>query len=104
MFGDLMGDMQEKQNAMRKKLEGIRIDAQAGDGAVKVTVTAARQLVNVSLDPTIVDPEDVEQLEDFLVVAVNKAMELAVQKETEITQELLRDMLPPGLDGLDGLF
>ena len=104
MFGDLMGDMQEKQNAMRKKLEGIRIDAQAGDGAVKVTVTAARQLVNVSLDPTIVDPEDVEQLEDFLVVAVTKAMELAVQKETEITQELLRDMLPPGLDGLDGLF
>lgn len=104
MFGDLMGDMQEKQNAMRKKLEGIRIEAQAGDGAVKVTVTAARQLVNVSLDPAIVDPDDVEQLEDFLVVAVNKAMELAVQKETEITQELLRDMLPPGLDGLDGLF
>lgn len=104
MFGDLMGGMQEQQEAMRKKLEGITIDAEAGDGAVKVTVTATRKIINVSIDPSIVDPADVEQIEDLLIVAINDALEQAAQKEASAAQDMIKDMLPPGLGGLDGLF
>lgn len=102
MFGNLMGDMQEKQDAMRKQLDGILIDTEAGDGAVKVTVTASRKITNISIDKSIVD--DVEQIEDLLVVAINDALELAAQKEAENAQSLLKDMLPPGLGDLGGMF
>ncbi len=104
MFGDLMGGMQEKQDAMREKLEGIMIDTEAGGGAVKVTVTASRKIVNISIDKSIVDPDDVEQMEDLLVVAINNAMDLAAQKEAESAQDILKDMLPPGIGDLGNLF
>jgi hypothetical protein len=104
MFGDLMGGMQEQQEAMRKKLEAITIDTEAGDGAVKVTVTATRKIVNISVDPSIVDPQDVEQLEDLMIVAINEALDLAAQREASEAQEMIKDMLPPGMGGLDGLF
>ena len=104
MFGDLMGGMQEQQEAMRKKLEGITIEAEAGGGAVKVTVTATRKIVNISVDPSILDPEDAEQLEDLLVVAINKGLEKAALKEAAAAQDMLKDMLPPGMGDLDGLF
>ena len=99
-----MGGMQEKQDAMREKLEGITINAEAGNGAVKVTVTASRRLVNISIDKTIVDSEDTEQMEDLILVAINEAMDLAAQKEAEMAQEVLRDMMPPGMGNLGNLF
>jgi DNA-binding YbaB/EbfC family protein len=104
MFGDLMGGMQEQQDAMREKLEGITINAGAGNGAVKVTVTASRKLVNISIDKSIVDPEDTEQMEDLILVAINEAMDLAAKKEAEMAQEVLRNMMPPGMGDLGNLF
>ena len=104
MFGDLMGGMQEKQEALRKKLEAIEINAEAGDGAIKVTVSATRKLLNITIDKTIVDAEDTEQLEDLLLVAINRAMELAAEEEAKSSQNLLQDMLPPGLGNLGDMF
>lgn len=104
MFGDLMGGMQEKQDAMREKLDSITIDSEAGNGAVKITVTASRRLVNISIDKSIVDPEDTEQMEDLILVAVNEAMDLAAKKEADMAQEILRDMMPPGMGNLGNLF
>lgn len=102
MFGDLFGQMEEQQQALREKLREIIIEEEAGDGAVKVTVNAARELTDIQVDPAIVDPEDVEQLQDLLLVAVNKALEAAAVKEAAESQKLISNMLPPGMSGLFG--
>lgn len=104
MFGDMMGDMQKKQEEMRKALALITIDAEAGDGAVKVTANAAREITNISIDKEKLDWEDTEQVEDLLLVAINRVLQLAAEKEAEESQRLLKDMLPPGLGDLSGLF
>ena len=102
MFEDLMGGMKEQQKAMRLKLAQIIIEEQAGDGAVKVAANANREIVNITIDRTALDEDDHEQLEDFLVIAINKALEKAAQKETEETQKMINDLLPPGFGDLMG--
>jgi len=102
MFGDMFGQVEEQQKALKEKLSQITIDAEAGDGAVKVTATATRQITNISIDKSAIDWEDVEQVEDLVMVAVNRALEKAALKEAEATQALLKDMMPPGLGNLFG--
>ncbi len=104
MFGDLLGDMQEKQKAIKEKLATITVEAEAGGGAVKVRANANKEILNISISKEIVDPEDTEQLEDLLLVAINRAIGLAVEKEQSETQNLIKDMLPPGMGGLGNLF
>ena len=104
MFGDLFGDMEAKQQALRERLAKINLEAESGDGAVKVTANANREIVNLSLSDDLLAAEDREQLEDLIVVAVNRALDLAAAKEAEENQELLKSMLPPGLEGLGGMF
>ncbi len=100
MFGDMMGQMQEMQAKMKERLREIEIQAEAGDGLVKVTANAAREITNISIDPSIVDPEDTGATEDLVMVAVNRALEEAAAVEATEGQSLLKDMLPPGLGGL----
>lgn len=104
MFGDMMGQMQEMQAKLKEKLRTITLEVEAGDGAVKVTVNAAREITNIAIDPSIVDPEEVEVIEDLVVIAINRALEQAAQREAAESQEMVKDMLPPGLGGLGGLF
>lgn len=104
MFGDLLGDMQERQKAMRKKLAGITVEAEAGDGAVRVKANANREIVNISFDKSKLNWEDQEMVEDLLIAAINHAMEKAAAKEAEEAQNIMKDMLPPGLGGLGNLF
>ncbi len=102
MFGDLLGNMEEKQRAVKEALAQIEITETAGDGAVTVTVNANREVLNIALDREALDWDDVEQVEDLLVVAVNGALSKAAEREAAETQRLLKDMLPPGLDWLFG--
>ena len=102
MFGDMFGQMEEQQKALREKLSAIYVEAEAGDGAIKVTATATRELTNIKIDPSVVDLEDIEQLEDLLLVAINRVMEKAAAKEAAESQELLSNMLPPGMGDLFG--
>lgn len=104
MFGDLFGDMEARQKEMQEHLATIRIQAEAGEGAVKITANAKRQILNVSINKEALDWEDVEQVEDLIAVAVNRALELAAQKEAEETQQLLQKIMPPGLGDLSDLF
>ncbi len=101
-----LGGMKEKIEAIKKSLDTIYVEAEAGDGAVRVTVTANKNLKNISLDKAIVDPEDIEQLEDLITVATNRAMEKA---EVKAAEEMKKgyDSIMPGLSnmpGMDGLF
>lgn len=85
---------------MHEKLAAITIEAEAGDGAVKVTANAAREILNIKFDKALLDWDDQEQVEDFVTVAVNRALALAAEKEAAESQNMIQNMIPPGLEGL----
>lgn len=95
-----MGQMQEMQAQMKEKLRAIEVTGEAGDGMVKVTSNGAREIVNIKIDPSLAG--DADALEDLLLVATNRALELAAEKEASEGQALLGNMLPGGLGGLFG--
>ena len=92
----MFGDMEEKQKLLKAKLAETIVEAEAGDGALVVKANANRELINIRIDPSIIDPQDPEQLEDLLLVAVNRVMQMAAEKEAAEGQKLIQDMLPPG--------
>ena len=104
MFGDLLGNFQEKQEALKEKLATITVDAEVAGGAVKVKANCARQIVDISIDKSALDWEDVEEVQDLVMEAVNRALTLAAEKEQTEAQNLVKDIMPPGLGNLGNLF
>ena len=80
MFDDLLGNLQKQQEALQQKLAEIFVEAEAGDGAVMVKAGADLHIENIKLDPSKLDFSDREQVEDLLVVALNRALELVNAK------------------------
>lgn len=104
MFGDLFGNMEERQKEMQEKLATIQVEVEVGDGAVKVVATGDQRILDISIDKDALDWEDHEQVEDLLMTAVNRALEIAGEKAAAASQEMLKDMMPPGFGGLSNLF
>jgi DNA-binding YbaB/EbfC family protein len=81
--------MQQEMARVQAELEVAIVDGSAGGGVVKATVTGKQELVSVTIDPTAVDPEDVDMLQDLIVAAVNDALrasrELAESKMAAVT-------------------
>ena len=102
MFGDLFGNVAQQQAEMRKKLAEITVTAEAGSGAVKVTANANREILDIRIDQSKLDWDDVEQVQDLVLAAVNNALENAMVKEQAETQKLISQMMPPGMGGLFG--
>ena len=98
-----MGNMEERQKELKSKLAEITVEAEAGDGAIKVTANANREIVNISIDKSRLDWDDHEQVEDLMMVAINRALEKALEKEAAESENLIRDMMPPGFGGLSDL-
>lgn len=76
-MGNLMKQAQKMQRQMeesQKELENAEFTAKAGGGAVEVTVTGKKLIKSIKLQEEIVDPEDIETLEDSIVAAVNEAL------------------------------
>lgn len=107
MFGDLMGMMGKLQETQRKvaetkeRLNTVLIDEQSGDGLLKVTVTANREVKSVTVDDTLL--EDKEQLEDYLVMVINKAIARATQINDAELAAAAKDGLP-NIPGMENLF
>ncbi len=104
MFGDLMGMMgklkeaQQKVEETKKRLDTVLVDEQSNDGLLKVTLTANRKIKSIIVDETLL--EDKEQLEDYLILVLNKAIEKASNiNETELAA-VAREGMPsiPGMD------
>ena len=79
-MSNLMKQAQKMQRQMeenQKELEAAEFTAKAGGGAVEVTVTGKKQLTKITLAQEVVDPDDVEMLEDLIKVAVNEAIKMA---------------------------
>ena len=91
-FGNLAKMAQQMQAEMARvqgELETLRLEGTAGGGAVSATVTGKQELVSVTIDPAVVDPDDVEMLQDLVTAAVNdglrRARETAEQKMSAVT-------------------
>lgn len=99
-----MGNMEERQAAMKERLAKIELEAEAGDGAVVVKANGNNEILNVSIDTSKLDMEDKEQLEDLVMVAVNRAIEKAKETAAVEAQKMITEMLPPGMGDFGNLF
>jgi len=80
--------MQQDMQRMQAELEAKEYSAQAGGGMVTALVTGKRELLSLSIDPEVVDPEDVELLQDMITAAVNEALRAAEADMTGNMQQL----------------
>ncbi len=96
MLEDLFGNLQKQQEEMQQKLATIFVEAESGDGAVTVKAGADMHLENIKIDPTKLDVTDTEQLEDLVLEAVNRALEMAHEKAGVESGKLLQQMMPGG--------
>ena len=69
--------MQRQMEESQRELEATEFTAKAGGGAVEVTVTGKKQVTNIVLSQDVVDPDDVEMLQDLILAATNEAMKMA---------------------------
>lgn len=91
--------MQRQMEEQAKELETKEFTATAGGGAVEVTVSGKRQVLKVRLDEEVVDPDDIEMLEDLIVAAVNEALE-QVDAESAGAMSKLTGGMGGGIPGL----
>ena len=80
--------MQQEFLKMQNELEATDFEFTAGGGAVKAVVSGTRQFKSIEIDPEIVDPEDVEMLQDLILAAVNGALEESDKKTSESMSKL----------------
>lgn len=91
--------MQKQMEETTKELENKEYTASAGGGAVTVVVSGKKEVVSVKLSEEVVDPDDIEMLEDLIVAATNEAFR---QMEEESSSAMSK--LTGGLGGLGGGF
>ena len=91
--------MQQDFLKMQQELESREFEFTAGGGAVKATMVGTRQLQSITIDPEVVDPEDVDMLQDLIVAAVNGAIKAADDETNKAMSEL-----QGGHGGFPGLF
>ena len=89
--------MQEEMEKVQGELEEKSVEAAAGGGAVKVVVSGKKQIVNLTIDPEAVDPEDVETLQDMITLAVNEAITKADEMMADGMSAVTGGLNIPGL-------
>jgi len=91
--------VQEKMAEIQDALETKTVSAEAGGGMVKAVANGKQRLVSLSIDREVVNPEDIEMLEDLVLAASNKALEDASRMAQEEMSRATSGMLPniPGL-------
>tara|TARA_R110000868_G_scaffold375264_5_gene639757 strand:- start:453 stop:776 length:324 start_codon:yes stop_codon:yes gene_type:complete len=103
MFGDMMGMMgklketQKKVEETKKRLDTVLVDETSNDNKLKVTLTANRTIKSIEIDDTLL--EDKEQLEDYLILTLNKAIE----KATNVNEAELAAVAKEGMPNIPGM-
>lgn len=95
-----MQKMQEDMARVQAELQQESVTAQAGGGAVTARVSGGLELLELTIDPSAVDPEDVEMLQDVIVAAVNEGMRQAQQLAQERLGNVAGGLSGLGLPGL----
>jgi len=102
MGGGMLQQLQKLQEEMAKTQEALgdeTLSVTAGGGAIEVVITGHQRIQSITIDPEVVDPEDVEMLQDLVVAAVNEAIESA-QKLSSDRLGALTGGMNMGLPGL----
>ena len=100
MGGGMLGQLQKLQQDMvnaQEQLADETLEVTAGGGAITIIVTGHQRLKSIKLQPEVVDPNDVEMLQDLLVAAVNEAIERSQAYAAEKLQGLTGGLGIPGL-------
>ncbi|QIS08234.1 YbaB/EbfC family nucleoid-associated protein [Nocardia arthritidis] len=92
--------MQQAVLAAQAEIAAAEVEGQAGNGLVKVTIKATGEVVSLTIDPKVVDPEDVESLQDLVIGAINDAMANAQQVAADRLGPLAGGGLGGSLPGL----
>lgn len=104
MFGDMMNMMgklketQQKIEATKQRLDTVLIDEKSNDGLLEVTLTANRKIKSIAIDESLL--QDKEQLEDYLILVLNKAIERATNVNEAELAAVAKEGMPniPGMD------
>ena len=89
--------MQEDMAAKQEELEAREYDVSAGGGVVNVKINGKKEIQSVKLSPEIVDPDDIETLEDLIVAAVNEAVKKVESISAEEMQKITGNIGLPGM-------
>ncbi|UCD64841.1 MAG: YbaB/EbfC family nucleoid-associated protein [Candidatus Zixiibacteriota bacterium] len=100
-LGNMMKQFQQMQAKMAQiqaELEETEVEGTAGGGMVKVLINGKMDISSITIDPEVVDPDDVEMLQDLIVAAINQAKEKARQIQSEKMSALTGGINIPGLN------
>ena len=99
-----MGDMMKQVAKMQRKMEELQnelaekiVEGSAGGGMVKVKANGKQDILEIKIDPEVVNPDDVEMLEDLVLSAVNQAREKAAELQAQSMSALTGGLNIPGL-------
>ena len=92
--------MQEDMAAKQEELEAREYDISAGGGVVNVKINGKKEVLSIKLSPEIVDPDDIETLEDLVVAAVNEAIKKVESTAAAEMQQITGSVGFPGMPGL----
>lgn len=106
MLGDIMRQAQKLQDEMHKMQEDAKkktVEASAGGGMVTVVANGGGEIVSIKIERDVVNPDDVEMLQDLILAATNEALRRAQQMVNEEMSKLTMGLQIPGLGGLGNL-
>ena len=89
--------LQAKLQEIQKELENKTVTATSGGGMVKVIANGKQEILSIEIDPEVVDPNDIEMLQDLILAAVNKALEEARNLFAEAMTSVTGNIKIPGL-------
>ncbi len=99
-MGNMMKQVQKMQKQMadlQKELDEREVEASAGGGAVTVKVNGKKEVLAITIDKDVVDPDDVEMLQDLILAATNEALRSADEMVSREMQKITGGMNIPGL-------
>ena len=107
MLGDLMRQAQKMQEEMMKAQDEAKqktVEATAGGGMVTVVANGAGQIVSIKIEKDVVDPEDIDMLQDLILAASNEALRRAQELVSDEMSKLTGGLQIPGMGNLGNMF
>jgi DNA-binding YbaB/EbfC family protein len=101
-LGGLMKQVQQMQARMAEvqaELEEVRVTGTAGGGMVTATLNGKQELLEIKIDPQVIDPQDKEMLEELVVAAITQAREKATELQQSKMSEVTGGLPIPGMGG-----
>ncbi|WP_330389694.1 YbaB/EbfC family nucleoid-associated protein [Geosporobacter ferrireducens] len=89
--------MQKEMEKLQEEVEQREVEASAGGGAVTVKVNGKREILDIAIQPAVVDPDDIEMLQDLILAAANEALRKAEEMMAKEMGKVTGGMNLPGL-------